>query len=86
MKNFSQIIKEIDVVNMKQDRRALYREKEMYSFWRDQKLFAIEHARRCKQLGLGRLQLRWQLDAARYDKWAKESKRQIRLLGKSIYQ
>ena len=85
MKSFSQVIKEIAKVNLKQDRRALSREKEMYSFWRNRKILAIEHARSCKKLGLGRLQLRWQLEAAKYDHLAKESKARIRKLGDSIY-
>lgn len=84
-KTFSQIADEFAVTNRKQDIRAMRREKEMYSFWRNRKVLAIEHARNCKKLGLSELQLRWQNKAAEYDKDAKSSKEYIRQLGARIY-
>lgn len=84
-KSFGQLAAEFAASNRKQDIRSLKREKEMYSFWRSRKELAIEHARRCKQLGLPELQLKWQHRSAKYDKDAKASKEYIRQLGARIY-
>ena len=85
MKSFAQLAEEIAVANRKADKRALNREKEMYSFWRSRKQVAVEHARKCKALGLSELQLTWQNRAAEYDKDAKASKAYIQVIGKRIY-
>lgn len=85
MKAIGQILGELAIVHRKQDLRSMRREKELYAYWRNSKLLAIEHARKCKKLGLTKLQLRWQKQAAKYDKWAKESKAHIHKLGESIY-
>jgi hypothetical protein len=85
MKSFGQFAEEIAVVNKKQNKRSLLREKDMYTFWRNKKLRAIEGARRCKKCGWSDLQLRYQHEAAKYDKWAKESKARIQEIGKWIY-
>ena len=84
-KSFGQLADEFAASNRKQDIRSLKREKEMYSFWRNRKQLAIEHARRCQQLGLPELQLKWQQRAAGYAKDAKASKEYIRKLGAQIY-
>ena len=84
-KSFGQLADEFATSNRKQDIRSLKREKEMYSFWRSRKQLAIEHARRCKELGLPELQLKWQRRAAEYAKDAKASKEYIRTIGSRIY-
>ena len=85
MKSFAKLVAEFDAVDLKVNKRALVREKELYAFYRDHKISAIEHARRCKKLDLPEIQLRWQHLAAHYDKGAKASKVQIRVLGSRIY-
>ena len=84
-KTFSQLADEFAATNRKQDLRSMKREKEMYSFWRSRKELAIDHARRCKKLGLPDLQLKWQQRAAEYAKHAKASKEYIRTIGSRIY-
>ena len=85
MKSFNKLVDELNEIQSRSDKRLLAMEKGMYAHWRDAKMRCIEGARRCKQLGLNRLQLRYQNDAAKYDSWAKESKRRIREYGARIY-
>ena len=85
MKSLSKLLAELDETRIKSDKRLLEMEKGMYSHWRSAKLRAIDHARTAKSIGWKKSQLFWQQQAAKYDSWAKESKKKIWEYGSRIY-
>ena len=85
MKSFSQVVKELDAADEKRNKRLLLHEKELYALWRSRKSNAIENARRCKRLGYTELQMKFQSLVVKYDHYAKDSKQNIRKIGKQIY-